>query len=200
MIKLGNWRHICVDMQRMFAEDTPWHVPWAVRILPQVEEVASCHREKTIFTRFLPPKRPEDAGGAWRDYYRKWHMMTGESLPGELLDLVAPLKRLVPPARVFDKPVYSPWVDGRLGLYLKRDDVETLVITGGETDVCVMATVLGAIDLGFRILVLKDAVCSGADNTHDAAINLLATRFSVQLELSTTEEFLSRALTAAVDG
>jgi hypothetical protein len=31
---LGNWRHICVDMQRMFAEDTPWHVPWMKEVSP----------------------------------------------------------------------------------------------------------------------------------------------------------------------
>jgi hypothetical protein len=30
----------------------------------------------------------------------------------------------------------------------------TLVITGGETDVCVMATMLGAIDWGFRVILV----------------------------------------------
>jgi nicotinamidase-related amidase len=51
--------------------------------------------------------------------------------------------------------------------------------------------VLGAIDLGFHVIVLCDAVCSGADETHDAAVDLLGDRFSVQLELVETEEFLS---------
>jgi nicotinamidase-related amidase len=189
----ASWRHICVDMQRMFAEDTPWHVPWLHRVLPQVEEVASRHSDKTIFTRFVPPARPEDATGAWQDYYRKWQAMTRENLPDEMIDLIGPLKRLVPPARVIDKPVYSPWFDGSLTRFLMRETVDTLVVTGGETDVCVLATVLGAIDLGFDVVVLKDAVCSGADTTHDAAINLLADRFSVQLELLSTEEFLAQA-------
>jgi len=69
--------------------------------------------------------------------------------------------------------------------------VTSLVVTGGETDVCVLTTVLGAIDLGFHVIVLSDAVCSGADETHDAAIDLLGDRFSVQLQLVKTEEFLS---------
>ena len=69
----------------------------------------------------------------------------------------------------------------------------TLVVSGGETDVCVMATVLGAIDLGYRVLMLEDAVCSGADETHDASLELLRHRFSVQLEVLSTDALLRRA-------
>jgi hypothetical protein len=41
------------------------------------------------------------------------------------------------------------------------------------------------------VVLLKDAVCSGADDTHDAGLELLGDRFSVQLEVTTTETFLS---------
>ncbi|MGO8060060.1 cysteine hydrolase family protein [Rhizobium johnstonii] len=191
MGEVGEWRHLCVDMQRMFAEDTPWHVPWMARISPQIEELAGRHPAQTIFTRFLPPERADDMPGKWRDYYRKWWMMTGEHLPCGFIDLASSLASLVPPARHFDKRTYSPWIDGRLHPILQSERVDTLVITGGETDVCVLATTLGAIDLGYRVIVLRDAVCSGADDTHDASLELLHDRFSVQLELMKTEEFLS---------
>ena len=190
MGEVGEWRHLCVDMQRMFAEDTPWHVPWMARISPQIEELAGRHPSRTIFTRFLPPERADDMPGKWRDYYQKWWMMTGEHLPRGFIDLAPSLASLVPPARHFDKRTYSPWIDGRLHPILQSERVDTLVITGGETDVCVLATTLGAIDLGYRVIVLNDAVCSGADDTHDASLELLHDRFSVQLELMDTEEFL----------
>ena len=189
----GNWRHICVDMQRLFAEDTPWHVGWMDRILPQVSEIASAFADRTIFTRFLPPSSPEQAAGTWRDYYRKWWMMTGEHLSPELLQLVPELQRLAPPARIFDKPIYSPWLDGRFDAFLRAEGVESLVVTGGETDVCVMATVFGAIDLGYRTVVIRDAICSGADETHDASLELLGNRFSVQLDLMDTGDFMRLA-------
>ncbi|ACS61188.1 cysteine hydrolase family protein [Rhizobium leguminosarum] len=190
MGEVGEWRHLCVDMQRMFAEDTPWHVAWMARISPQIEELAGRHPSRTIFTRFLPPERADDMPGKWRDYYQKWWMMTGEHLPRGFIDLAPSLASLVPPARHFDKRTYSPWIDGRLHPILQSERVDTLVITGGETDVCVLATTLGAIDLGYRVIVLNDAVCSGADDTHDASLELLHDRFSVQLELMDTEEFL----------
>ena len=31
-----NWIHLCIDMQRMFAEETDWHTPWMERVLPNV--------------------------------------------------------------------------------------------------------------------------------------------------------------------
>ncbi|MDB5524530.1 MAG: isochorismatase-like protein [Rhizobium sp.] len=193
MKSLGEWRHICVDMQRMFAEDTPWHVKWMERISSQVIEVARRHPERTIFTRFVPPENPMALPGMWRDYYRKWRAMTGEHLPAEMVALIPQLARFVPPAHVLDKMVYSPWFGGGLHAALSQRDVATLVISGGETDLCVLATVLGGIDHGYRIVLLDDAVCSGADETHDAALKLLGDRFSVQLELMSTEAFLAQA-------
>jgi nicotinamidase-related amidase len=166
-------------------------VPWLERVLQQLLEIAQHHAERTVFTRFVPPVRAEDAFGSWKDYYRKWWMMTGEHLPEELIGLAPSLQKLVPPARVCDKTTYCPWIDGRLFSHLHQEGVTWLVVTGGETDVCVLTTVLGAIDLGFHVVVLSDAVCSGADETHDAAIDLLDSRFSVQLQLVKTEEFLS---------
>ncbi|MDB5523271.1 MAG: cysteine hydrolase [Rhizobium sp.] len=47
-----------------------------------------------------------------------------------------------------------------------------IVITGGETDIFVLAAVLGTTDLDHRAIVLTDAVCSGADETHDASLKL----------------------------
>jgi nicotinamidase-related amidase len=189
----ANIRHLCVDMQRQFSERTPWHVPWMAKVSPQIVEVASRHAGQTVFTRFMPPANAEAANGMWKLYYEKWWMMTRDQQPPEMLDVVPELRRLCPPAIIIDKATYSPWVDGRLHNVLRSEGVDTLVMTGGETDVCVLATVLGGIDLGYRVVVLEDAVCSGADETHNAALTVLGDRFSVQLDLVDTETFLSNA-------
>ncbi|MDR6821055.1 nicotinamidase-related amidase [Neorhizobium sp. 2083] len=64
----GNWVHLCIDMQRMFAEDTPWHVQWMAKVSPSIVEIAGRHPKKTIFTRFIPPVSPEQVPGIWQDY------------------------------------------------------------------------------------------------------------------------------------
>jgi nicotinamidase-related amidase len=156
----------------------------------RVVEVAKSHPSKAIFTRFIPPECAEQAPGMWRRYYEKWAAMTRSQLSAGLLELVPELSSFVPPGVVFDKSTYSPWLDGRLHACLQQCEADTIVVSGGETDVCVLATVLGAIDLGYQVFLLADAVCSGADDTHDATLKLLGDRFSVQLELMTTDDFL----------
>lgn len=184
------WAHICVDMQSLFAEDTEWHAPWLKRILPAVEALVERSPAETIFTRFLPPSVPEAAHGAWRAYYEHWSGMTREHLSPDMLSLVPALARFAPPALVYDKAVYSPWHSGELHKVLQTRGVTTLVITGGESDVCVLATVLGGIDLGYRIILPTDALYGSADETHDAILSIYRSRFQFQLAISTVDELI----------
>ena len=182
--------HVCVDMQRIFAEDTPWHTPWMGRVLPGVCELARARPERTIFTRFIPPDHPGQGSGSWRRYYQRWAMMTRQTLPDELIELVPPLAKLAPPAKLVDKRVYSPWFGSALSALLHDGDIDTLIITGGETDVCVLSTVLGAIDLGYRVVLVEDALCSSSDETHDALMTVYANRYSQQVELVSVGDVL----------
>ena len=50
--------HLCVDMQRIFAEATDWQMPWLERVLPNIVSITSAHPERTIFTRFVPAQKP----------------------------------------------------------------------------------------------------------------------------------------------
>jgi nicotinamidase-related amidase len=108
-----------------------------------------------------------------------------------LVELVADLQLLVPPAEVFDKRAYSPWLDSRLDTLLHSRRCHTLVVSGGETDVCVLASVLGAIDRGYRVIVVADALCSSTDKTHDAAMSVYAERYSEQVEIVDTDRLLA---------
>ena len=116
--------------------------------------------------------------------------MTIEELGEDMLKLVPPLARFVPPASVIDKHIYSPWLETDLHKRLQMQGINTLIISGGETDVCVLATVLGAIDLGYRVILAKDALCSSSDESHDAAIDLYHQRYGVQVEPVDTHSIL----------
>lgn len=187
----ANCLHLCVDMQRLFAPGSPWAVPWLEKVLPAVEALCAHRPERTVFTRFVPPQRLGEAVGSWARYYQRWECVTGEALGPEAVRLVPILERFVPPAQVVDKSVYSPWTEGRLDALLAPAGVEALVISGGETDVCVLATALGAIDRGFRVILATDALCSSSDATHDALMELYTRRFSQQVEIARTEEVLA---------
>ena len=182
--------HLCIDMQRMFVEDTEWRAPWAERVLPVIETLCDRRPERTCFTRFIPAARAGEGRGAWRDYWIRWAAMTQSELDPAMIDLALPLQRFSPPAKILDKFVYSPWVGTDLDAILRRSSVDTLIVTGAETDVCVLATVLGGIDLGYRIVVVTDALCSSADGPHDDLISLYHDRFTQQVETAQSPEVL----------
>jgi nicotinamidase-related amidase len=182
---------LCVDMQRMFAEGTEWKMPWLERVLPNIQSITSSHPERTIFTRFIPAQKSGQGVGMWRHYYKRWGSMTIDQLGADMIDLVPDLARYVPPARLLDKHVYSPWTGSDLHQQLRSAGIDTVIITGGETDVCVLATMLGAIDWGFRVILVTDALCSSTDETHDAMMNVYMNRFGEQIETITTQTLLA---------
>ena len=187
-----NCLHVCVDMQKLFGAGSPWMIPWSGAILPAVAEIAGRHAARTLFTRFIPARRAADAPGVWARYYERWQQLTLDQEGAKLIDLLPPLAELVPPARVLDKHVYSPWTEGKLDAALQGLPIDTLIVTGGETDVCVLATVMGGVDRGYRMILVSDALCSSTDDQHDALMNLYRERFNEQLEVTTAAEILSR--------
>jgi maleamate amidohydrolase len=65
---------------------------------------------------------------------------------------------------------------GTVAADLKARGVEWLIVSGVWTEACVDATVKDAIDLGFRVLLVKDACGSGSGAMHQTGILNLANR------------------------
>jgi nicotinamidase-related amidase len=184
--------HLCVDMQRLFSAEGPWPTPWLSRVAPVVRRIVAHAPERTIFTRFMPPLRPEDMPGAWRRYYAKWRQATREHIDPALLELVPELDEFAPPADVVDKTRYSAFAQSDLSERLRQRNADALIVTGAETDVCVLATVLDAVDLGYHVVLVTDGVCSISDEGHDSLLDLYKQRFSEQIEAADSASVLRR--------
>jgi nicotinamidase-related amidase len=183
--------HLCIDMQHIFAPGGLWATPWMERVLPVVTELAGRFPERTVFTRFITPQRAEAMPGTWQSYYRRWRQATREVLDSAWLELLDPLRRLAPPATVIDKTRYSAFAGSTLAAHLQERQADGLIITGSETDVCVLATLLDAVDFGYRVIVVRDGICSSSDEGHDALLKLYDQRFSQQIETADAETILS---------
>jgi nicotinamidase-related amidase len=184
--------HLCVDMQRIFSAEGPWPTPWMDKVLPVAAALAGRHPERTVFTRFIPPEHAEQMPGMWRRYYARWRMATRQVLPLELLELMPPLAALCPPATIIDKTRYSAFAEPRLIEHLRQRDADAVIVSGSETDVCVLATVLDAVDIGHRVIVVRDAICSSSDEGHDMLIRLYRTRYTEQIETADAATILAR--------
>ena len=104
------------------------------------------------------------------------------------MELLPELSKFIPPAKMVDRKVFSALASTELQIMLAKNSIDTLVFSGFETDVCVLATVLAAIDLGFRVVLIKDALASSNEAGEKAALNQVFSRFDQQVEVIETEE------------
>lgn len=77
---------------------------------------------------------------------------------------------------VLVKTAASAFDKGALEQWLRASGVEWLLVAGVWTEACIDATVRDAVDLGFRIILVKDACGSGTAAMHQTAILNLANR------------------------
>jgi nicotinamidase-related amidase len=186
-----NTLHLVIDMQRLFAEETAWHTPAIAEILPNILALCRARPSDTIFARFIVPQDGEHAAGRWKNYYRRWSTVTLDVLDVAMLDLVAPLAAIAQPSSIVDKETYSVFGASGFAERLEASGVDTLIFSGVETDVCVYASVLDAVDAGYRVILVEDALASGDRKAHSAVLENLAPRLSEQIEILSTEAILN---------
>ncbi|UDL96023.1 cysteine hydrolase [Lichenihabitans sp. PAMC28606] len=187
----GSSVHVCIDMQRLFAEVTAWHTPALEGIIPNVAALARAAPNQTLWARFNVPPHADAATGRWRHYYRRWAEVTGDRLDPILLDLVEPLAGLAHPGTIFDKTGYSIFDTPAFVARLQAEAVDTIVFSGVETDVCVLASVFDAIDRGYRVVIPVDAVASSSPDSHRAVVDTLLPRLAEQVDLVRTSDVVA---------
>ena len=74
---------------------------------------------------------------------------------------------------VIDKPGYSAFEHTALAQVLTTRGIDTLLLCGITTEVCVSSTLRAAVDRGYRCITVGDA-CASADWTlHEAALRMI---------------------------
>jgi nicotinamidase-related amidase len=66
-----------------------------------------------------------------------------------------------------------------------------VVVTGSETDICVLSTVMDAVDLGYRVIVVEDAICSSSDEGHERLVAHCHERLDQQVEIASSDAILA---------
>ena len=184
--------HVVVDMQRLFAEDTGWLVPTINNVLPNIQRLVDHRPGRALYPRFITPKSGEAADGHWKAFYRRWPQVTQDRLSSPaLFDLMAPLAAKAPAAAQIDKPGFSSFSTPDFAKALARLKAGPLVLTGVETDACVLATAIDAMDRGYRVIVASDAVTSTSLEAHRATLEHLYPRMAPLLDLATTSDILA---------
>lgn len=93
---------------------------------------------------------------------------------------------------VIDKPGYSAFAHTGLQQVLTKYGIETLILTGVTTEVCVSSTLRAATDFGYRCITVGDACASSDLNLHKAALAMIGVEGGIFGEVATTAEVVER--------
>lgn len=87
---------------------------------------------------------------------------------------------------IIPKRRHSSFAHTDLDLYLKEEKIDTVVLTGVWTNVCVRSTATDALANGYRVITLTDGVHSKNDEMHEYGLNDL----SIFTKLMTIDEYI----------
>lgn len=127
-----------------------------------------------------PSKRIGDYGPMGRILIR------GE--PGH--DIIPELYPL-PGEVVIDKPGKGAFYATELGVVLKEHGIDTLLVCGVTTEVCVHTTVREGNDRGYRCVVLADCCASYFPEFHEAGLRMVRAQGGIFGWVSASHPFLS---------
>lgn len=172
--------HVVIDMQEVFASNPQWGFAGIHDIVPAISKLAAAKPRQTLWTRFISAHSAEEAEGSWAALYRLWPGAT-LSAGAEMSILPALLPLVANEQAVFDKPTYSGFHNPAFAAELKRRQADTLVLTGVETDVCVLATLIEAVDRGYFVVLPEDALTSSDTEGHRQILDLIPRRLKSQI-------------------
>jgi nicotinamidase-related amidase len=96
----------------------------------------------------------------------------------------------VPGEPVIDKPGKGAFYQTDLALMLQNYSIDTLIVCGVTTEVCVNTTVREANDRGLRCVVLGDCCASYFPNFHEAGLAMIKAQGGIFGWVSTSNDFL----------
>ena len=114
----------------------------------------------------------------------------------DIVEELAPLAGEV----VVDKPGKGSFHATDLELLLRNAHINSLIVTGVTTEVCVHTTVREANDRGFECLVLEDCVGSYFPEFHRVALEMICAQGGIFGWVTGSDEFLSAIGQSAAGG
>ena len=179
---------LVVDMQNDFVRaGAPQEVPDARATIPTIRALVDRFHalgRTVVFTRFLAgpqqtlmwtwsPELAPPHRSCWPGVMRGYADIEGAREGPAVIDELAP----GPGDLVVDKYGYGAFHRTRLHDLLLAHGVDTVVVVGSVTQICVDETVRGAFELGLRAVLVPDGVSSFDAELHHATIRNVAMKF-----------------------
>ncbi len=189
---------LIVDMQNDFVRiGAPLEVPQSRDTIPVHRRLIAFCRERRVpvlYTKFVAgPRRTliwewssvlaPPVCCCWKGHRRSYEDVSRELDCSDIIDEIYP----IPEDPVIEKFGYGAFHNTNLDDLLRARHVESLLITGTVTHICVEETAREAFKRGYKTTIVADAVSSYMPDLHEAALKNFRLKFGW---VSTAQELI----------
>ncbi len=178
---------LITDMQNVYKKNQPWACLDTEGVAKTIVRLCSAIKDSSkdiqiASTIFLPPESPV---GTWKDYNVRYADINSNQWMNAVID---ELKETVPRFPLYKKSVYSSIKVPEIRRAAQK--AKRVILTGVVAECCVLFTAFDAIDLGCKVVYLRDA-CSGFTKEKEAATELTLQGLSpLHVLLMNTDEYI----------
>ncbi|CAI6314907.1 unnamed protein product [Periconia digitata] len=170
--------HLIIDLQTGFMQPSAMlEIPTARAIVPNVNLITQTLRAAGGSNIYLQYTYDEHEANTWSSHYGRMTPAARERIRaaftrGGEQHALFPLLDVDAVDRVLEKTRWSAFTPGTCSLdrVLKESGVDTLIVTGTTTNICVESTVREAMQLGYHVVVVVDGCAARTDELHNASL------------------------------
>ena len=160
-----------IDTQKAYLKGAPWEcldTEGAVKNIVRLIDAGAA--DEVVITRYEYPKAPE---GVWKEYNEVYADINADPVNEEFVDELLPYAERFP---VFVKDIYGSFSVPEIREAVRRTGADTLVVCGVVAECCVLSTVMGAVDEGYKVSYLTDAVSGFTEEKMAGVLAVLSAR------------------------
>lgn len=185
---------LVIDMQNAFvAPGAPIEVPAARAMVAPINQLAAKLRRRGVTIVWVAHENRAD-GRDWAGFFDAFVAPGRRAEAAAALAAGSKLQQLWPELEVRSgdlraaKNRYSALITGSLEKTLKDKGIDTLLLAGTKTNVCVECTARDAMMLDFKVVLVSDCAAALSDDEHRATLENVIQQFG---DVRTAEEALA---------
>ncbi len=172
---------LVVDVQRYFTRERPAPMYPAVEVvLDRLRRfVDECRARGVLVVRIQNVISDESALGVWRRHFGERWATPSPLAPDQPSVQFHPGFEPQPGDLVLTKPRYSSFYGTPLASMLRSREIQTVIVGGLTTDVCVGGTARDAFQHEFDVVTLNDCTAELTQARHESGLATLAANFGI---------------------
>lgn len=178
---------LAVDMQRAWTDpEGPWYFPQARTVIDPINRLAAAVRSRGLVVWVEHVTGPPGTPDYWATYLDNF--VSDSQRQGALAAIQAgsPFRDLEPALDVqeadlrIEKRRYSAFIrtSSNLEWVLRERGIDTVIVTGVQTNMCVESTARDAMMLDFKVFMPHDAAAARTDDDHLAGLRTIGQVFA----------------------